>query len=169
MWQRSRVAVNENQGFVARSFYTRSAIYLSSLIAGLLLASLGYFIFLAYSEVDPLLERHAGVVADLVADSIGADVKSLDIGRIDTVLGAAARSSGVKEIRVVDVQGETVRRAVRSNGAVLLDAGAGRWCVPSPLRRGGSASVRCASASIPLPKPTCLGDWCATDSSRCCS
>ncbi len=139
MWQQNRVAANENQGFVARSFYTRSAIYLSSLIAGLLLASLGYFIFLAYSEVDPLLERHAGVVADLVADSIGADVKSLDIGRIDTVLGAAARSSGVKEIRVVDVQGETVRRAARANGSVLLDAGAGNG---SPPQAGDRLVVR---------------------------
>lgn len=116
-------------------FYARSAFFLSLTIGTLLFAFLALLVPTVSDDFDAALERDAAVMAETVAAASVHLLADLDVTRIEAVLAAAARSPGIREIQVSNMERATVRRAYRIGSALRIDASPGRETLPGDIIR----------------------------------
>jgi PAS domain S-box-containing protein len=108
-----------------RSFYTRQAIFLSAVLAAVLV---GFLLYLA-PEVTEFTERgnerDSIAMAELVATSVQRPLADGDMAHIDALLASALRMPGISEIQIRGADSRTVRRAYRTDSGLRFDAETG--------------------------------------------
>ncbi len=110
---------------VPRRFYSRSALTHSLLLSVMLLAFAAYLVPEVSNRFEQSLERDVSAIADMLAAATEHPVESGDQAALDTLLLAAMRAPGVREIRLTDAFGAPVRRIFRDDHLPQLSSSRG--------------------------------------------